>query len=191
MGPPHSSMAASMLFLSRRSSLIALAPGSVTSAKSMTTTSAPRSWTSAAVAAPIPVAPPTTRARFPSKRNDSLPTLNRLPPSIPGRAERFFVPTVSVIELDPHEAEAVADVTNSVLGALGCRFLLTQKAADHEHARHLVTNAAHHAGIVRCRLGAVFTANRAEDRADSCLLDVDCSGYKFEKVARYESGHGA
>src|SRR4051794_6569199 len=37
----------------------------------MTTTSAPASWTSSAVAAPIPVAPPTTRARFPSNRNAS------------------------------------------------------------------------------------------------------------------------
>ena len=65
-GPPHSSTAASMEALSARFTWMAFAPGSVTSAKSMTTTSAPASCTSSAVAAPMPVAPPTTRTRFPS-----------------------------------------------------------------------------------------------------------------------------
>ena len=65
-GPPHSSTAASMESLSARLTWMALAPGSFTSAKSMTTTSAPASCTSSAAAAPMPVAPPTTRTRFPS-----------------------------------------------------------------------------------------------------------------------------
>src|SRR6476469_524616 len=71
IGPPHSSSALSMLALSRRSRSIALAPASVTGAKSITTTSAPRSCTSSATAAPMPVAPPTTSARLPSYRNAS------------------------------------------------------------------------------------------------------------------------
>ncbi len=41
-------------------------PASVTSAKSITTTSAPASRASSAAAAPMPVAPPTTRTRLPS-----------------------------------------------------------------------------------------------------------------------------
>ena len=65
-GPPHSSMAASIDDRSARSTWMDVAPGSVTSAKSITTTSAPASWTSSAAAAPMPVAPPTTRTRFPS-----------------------------------------------------------------------------------------------------------------------------
>src|SRR5947209_4746313 len=70
-GPPHSSTAASIDALSERSSLIALTPSRVTSARSMTTTSAPASFTSSAVAAPMPVAPPTTTARLPSYLNAS------------------------------------------------------------------------------------------------------------------------
>ena len=66
IGPPHSSTAASMEASSARLTWMALAPGSFTSAKSITTTSAPASCTSSAAAAPIPVAPPTTRTRFPS-----------------------------------------------------------------------------------------------------------------------------
>src|SRR4051794_33112351 len=77
-GPPHSSSALSMLPLSRRSRLIAFTPGSVISAKSMTTTSAPSSWASAAAAAPMPVAPPTTSTRLPSKRNFSAPMSTNL-----------------------------------------------------------------------------------------------------------------
>ena len=68
IGPPHSSNAASMLARSARFTWMPLTPASVTSAKSSTTTSPPRSRTSSAVAAPMPVAPPTTTARFPSKR---------------------------------------------------------------------------------------------------------------------------
>src|SRR6478609_9697696 len=71
IGPPHSSSAVSMLALSRRSRLIALSPARVTGAKSITTTSAPRSCTSSATAAPMPVAPPTTSARLPSYLNAS------------------------------------------------------------------------------------------------------------------------
>src|SRR5437764_916171 len=70
-GPPHSSTAASIDALSDRSRLMALTPSRVTSARSMTTTSAPASFTSSAVAAPIPVAPPTTSARLPSYLNAS------------------------------------------------------------------------------------------------------------------------
>ena len=51
---------------SARFTWIAFTPSSVTSAKSMTTTSAPASRTTSAAAAPIPVAPPTTSARLPS-----------------------------------------------------------------------------------------------------------------------------
>ncbi len=65
-GPPHSSTAVSIDDRSARLTWMALAPGSVTSAKSITTTSAPASCTSSAAAAPMPVAPPTTRTRFPS-----------------------------------------------------------------------------------------------------------------------------
>src|SRR5207248_3919683 len=70
-GPPHSSTAASIDALSDRSRLMALTPSSFTSARSITTTSAPASFTSSAVAAPMPVAPPTTRARLPSYLNAS------------------------------------------------------------------------------------------------------------------------
>src|SRR5438132_8066971 len=70
-GPPHSSTAASIDALSDRSRPMALTPSRVTSARSMTTTSAPASFTSSAVAAPMPVAPPTTRARLPSYLNAS------------------------------------------------------------------------------------------------------------------------
>ena len=64
--PPHSATAASIDAWSARSTWMARAPGRLTSAKSMTTTSAPASWASAAAAAPMPVAPPTTRTRLPS-----------------------------------------------------------------------------------------------------------------------------
>src|SRR5581483_3298795 len=70
-GPPQSSTAASTDSRSARLRWIAFTPGSVTSAKSMTTTSAPASCTSSATAAPMPVAPPTTNARLPSYRNAS------------------------------------------------------------------------------------------------------------------------
>src|SRR5438067_4335517 len=70
-GPPHSSTATSIDALSDKSRLMALTPSSVTSARSMTTTSAPASFTSSAVAAPMPVAPPTIRARLPSYLNAS------------------------------------------------------------------------------------------------------------------------
>ena len=46
-------------------------PSSVTRARSMTTTSPPASWASLAAAAPMPVAPPTTSTRLPSKQNAS------------------------------------------------------------------------------------------------------------------------
>jgi hypothetical protein len=65
-GPPQASTARSMLAASRRSTSMAVTPGRVTSAKSMTTTSPPSSCTRAAVAAPMPVAPPTTSALLPS-----------------------------------------------------------------------------------------------------------------------------
>src|SRR3954451_20952902 len=66
---PSSSSAASIDDRSPRFTWIACAPASFTSAKSMTTTSAPASCASSATAAPIPVAPPTTSARLPSYRN--------------------------------------------------------------------------------------------------------------------------
>src|SRR5262245_27989176 len=65
-GPPHSSRAASIEAFSERSRWMAFTPGSVISARSMTTTSAPASLASSATAAPMPVAPPTTSARRPS-----------------------------------------------------------------------------------------------------------------------------
>ncbi len=64
--PPHSPMAVSIDDRSARLTWMALAPARVTSAKSITTTSAPASWASWAAAAPMPVAPPTTRTRLPS-----------------------------------------------------------------------------------------------------------------------------
>src|SRR5829696_8275163 len=69
--PPQASRAASIESRSARFTWTALTPGRVISAKSRTTTSAPASRTTSAVAAPIPVAPPTTRARLPSKRKAS------------------------------------------------------------------------------------------------------------------------
>src|SRR5437660_2412012 len=87
-GPPHSSTAASIDALSDRSRLIALTPSRVTSALSMTTTSAPASFTSSAVAAPMPVAPPTTRARLPSYLNAS----NKLIFLLSGRTHRQRFP---------------------------------------------------------------------------------------------------
>src|SRR5262245_20762875 len=69
--PLHSSTAASIDAASARSRWTAFTPDSVTSAKSITTTSAPASWTSSAVAAPMPLAPPTTSARLPSYRKAS------------------------------------------------------------------------------------------------------------------------
>src|SRR5439155_16521173 len=59
-------------------------------------TSAPRSWTSCAVAAPMPVAPPTTTARLPSYRNASGFTL--CPPSRDTQSVRL--PTVGLPTLD-------------------------------------------------------------------------------------------
>src|SRR5215217_6153404 len=69
--PPQWSRAASIDSRSARFTWTALTPGWVTSAKSRTTTSAPASRTTWAVAAPMPLAPPTTRARLPSKRKAS------------------------------------------------------------------------------------------------------------------------
>src|SRR5262245_2110383 len=61
---------------------MALTPGSVTWAKSMTTTSAPASCASRAAAAPMPLAPPTTTTRLPSYRKAS----NRLTLDLLGTA---------------------------------------------------------------------------------------------------------
>src|SRR5437764_1608349 len=104
-GAPHSSTAASIDALSDRSSLIALTPSSVTSARSMTTTSAPASFTSSAVAAPIPVAPPTTRARLPS----NLKASNRLISSLPVSACRPGDRLRLQILLEPSDAVLAAD----------------------------------------------------------------------------------
>ena len=60
-----------------------LDPGSVTAAKSMTTTSAPASCASWAAAAPIPVAPPTTTTRLPSYRNASNRLMSALLHGVP------------------------------------------------------------------------------------------------------------
>ena len=70
-GPLHESTAASIDACEARSRPMAVTPSSVTSARSITTTSAPRSRASSAAAAPIPVAPPTTSTRLPSNRNPS------------------------------------------------------------------------------------------------------------------------
>ena len=64
-GPSHASSAASIDSFSARLTRMAVAPGRETSAKSMTTTSAPADCRSSAAAAPIPVAPPTTSALLP------------------------------------------------------------------------------------------------------------------------------
>src|SRR5437764_6917308 len=104
-GAPHSSTAASIDALSDRSSLIALTPSSVTSARSMTTTSAPASFTSSAVAAPMPVAPPTTRARLPSY----LKASNRLMSSLPVSACRPGDRLRLQILLEPRNPVLAAD----------------------------------------------------------------------------------
>ena len=65
-GPPQASTAASIDAGSARSTSIDCTPSRVTGARSITTTSAPASRVSSAAAAPMPVAPPTTRTRLPS-----------------------------------------------------------------------------------------------------------------------------
>ena len=64
---------------------MALTPANVTSARSMTTTSAPAARANSAAAAPIPVAPPTTSTRLPSNRNESNKSLT----AIAGRYLKF------------------------------------------------------------------------------------------------------
>src|SRR5205807_5236609 len=104
-GPPHSSTAASIDALSDRSRLIALTPSSVTSARSMTTTSAPASLTSSAVAAPMPVAPPTTRARLPSYLKASNRLISSLPVSACRPGDRLRLQVL----LEPGDAVLPAD----------------------------------------------------------------------------------
>src|SRR5947209_2054488 len=96
-GPPHSSTAASIDALSDRSRLMAFTPSMVTSARSMTTTSAPACFTTSAVAAPLPVAPPTTSARLPSYLNASNKLISLL--SGGARAHRQRLPA-------PHRGRA-------------------------------------------------------------------------------------
>src|SRR5581483_10966871 len=78
-GPPTSSRALSIDAGSRRSTEIALSTGYFTGAKSMTATSAPSSAACLAVAAPMPVAPPTTSTRLLSYRNCSIPVISPSP----------------------------------------------------------------------------------------------------------------
>src|SRR5215213_1692135 len=133
IGPPHSSTAASMLARSRRSRLIALAPASVTGAKSITTTSAPRSCTSSAVAAPMPVAPPTTNARLPSYRNASarinvscrlVPGIRALGIRLVLGAKRLAGPSAGLLETG--ERSAFGEVLPVVIAVHG--ILVEQRA---------------------------------------------------------------
>ena len=57
---------------------MAVTPSNATSARSMTTTSAPAARANSAAAAPIPVAPPTTSTRLPSNRNESNKSLTAI-----------------------------------------------------------------------------------------------------------------
>src|SRR5918998_6979301 len=131
-GPPTSSTAASIDALSDRSRCTALTPGRVTSARSMTTTSAPASLTSSAAAAPMPVAPPTTSARLPSYLNASNVPMSclrcrlvvgvscwrRL--SVGGARRSGHDPPDLQVDDGVHvEAEAAEDVV-AVLVELGC-----------------------------------------------------------------------
>src|SRR6478736_637104 len=151
IGPPHSSSAFSMLALSRRSRSIALAPASVTGAKSITTTSAPRSCTSSATAAPMPVAPPTTSARLPSYRNASNRPIVLTP--------RFRGSAISG-ERKPHYRMAMPDD----LGSPALRFeregSLAWCTIDRPSARNALTPAMYY-GIKR----AVRLVNRDPDLA--------------------------
>src|SRR5262245_55869012 len=76
--PPHSDSARSMEPFSARSTEMVFTPVRLILLRSMTTTSAPASRTTSATAAPIPVAPPTTRARLPRSPNGSNSDMSSL-----------------------------------------------------------------------------------------------------------------
>src|SRR5262245_53620045 len=124
IGPPHSSTAASMDALSDRSSTIDVTPSRVTGARSMTTTSAPASFTSSAAAAPIPVAPPTTTARLPLYENASNRPMCGCSPGESGESGelRRSGGDAADLEVDdrvPVEAELLEDLV-PVLVEVGC-----------------------------------------------------------------------
>src|SRR5205814_1794593 len=97
------------------------ASGSFTSA---TRTVAPRSCTSCAVASPMPLAPPTTTACFPSNRNLSIPMLCSVLTPVRSGGEEGGMARVRVhnfaVSLDGYAAGPDQDVHNP-LGVGGTR----------------------------------------------------------------------
>src|SRR5690242_5348445 len=120
-GPPHSSRAASIDAVSARFRRIALTPGNVTSARSITTTSAPASCTNSATAAPMPVAPPTTSARLPSYRNASNRPMCFFPSRLVSGDDAADLEVHDRVPIEAERAKDGVAVLVELGGALGRR----------------------------------------------------------------------
>src|SRR4051812_8081534 len=133
----------------------------------MTTTSPPRSRTICAADAPMPVAPPTTSARLPSYRNDSMPTMllgvSRLATDVSGlsvsRGDRLCT-----LQEQPrrHRVERQAHVHRRLPGQ-GPRVRPFEQdaelvAGEDEEPRHVVDRSAADVAVV---LDDLLTARHA------------------------------